>query len=695
MMKINRRVNVSPQKWKTLLSLIVVGVLLVGCPIIITPNPDPDPDPTPDPVVVEPISTSPGINVEITGVEIPADLRPVVRFTVTDDIGEVVPLREMGDVRFLLAYLDPDPAEGSTARYISYNTRTEDAAAGGEVLQATYDSARLDGVVQEDDGTFTYTFASAIPEDYPAEATHQVGGQLERLFPIDGLEYPANPVFGFRPDGGEDLGSREIVNTESCNVCHTRLAIHGGARREVQLCIMCHNEGSIDGNSGNTVDFAQMVHKIHRGADLPSVQDGEPYQIYGFRDSLHDYSDVHFPQPVQNCTACHTDSPMSDIYMTTPTIAGCASCHDRAWFGDPLATPAGYTNHVAGQQVDDSLCVLCHTPTAPGPAPILEAHRLATESPLAPGLALTINEVITASTDTGAAVTINFTAEDGAGAPFNDLGELNILAATLAYPVSDYEQATRESISADNATDNGDGTFNYTFTEELPADSTDTIAVAMEGRLRFDNNGETVTQGTSSNGRMIFTVDGSDPIERRQIVDDAKCNACHNEVRLHGSLRVGVDSCVMCHNPNATDINRRPDDQGNPETVNFKDMIHKIHRGAALEMPFTIFGFGASEHDFSEIHFPGDLRNCEMCHVDGSYEIPLSMDNLSTVVTDGTDVISEKLPERASCTSCHDGLLAEVHAVVNTDLAAGVESCAVCHDSDADFAIIDVHNMGP
>ena len=307
----------------------------------------------------------------------------------------------------------------------------------------------------------------------------------------------------------------------------------------------------------------------------------------------------------------------------------------------------------------------------------------------------TVNSVTTADTETGVSVAINFSVEDGAGTPYADLGELGILAATMAYPTTDYEEVYREGINADNATAAGDGTFNYTFTNELPAGTTDTAAVAMEGRLSFDNGGDSVTQGTSSNGRMIFTADGSDPVERRQVVDNAKCNACHDEVRLHGNLRVGVEYCVMCHNPNGTDIARRPDDQGNPETINFKDMIHQIHRGAELETDYTVYGFGSSEHDFTEIHFPGDLRNCEICHVEGSYELPLGDDVIPTSISDGETIVSSKLPERAACVSCHDSLITEVHAILNTEPDTMTESCAVCHDSGADFAVINVHDMGP
>ena len=50
------------------------------------------------------------------------------------------------------------------------------------------------------------------------------------------------------------------------------LSAHGGARVEVQYCVMCHNPGTTDPYSGNTLDLKVMIHKIHTGNTLPSIQ---------------------------------------------------------------------------------------------------------------------------------------------------------------------------------------------------------------------------------------------------------------------------------------------------------------------------------------------------------------------------------------------------------------------------------------
>lgn len=638
---------------------------------------------------------APGLTVTVNSVTIPADLRPEVNFTAVDSKGNKVVKAEFTDVRLILGYLEGSGTTKSVVspRYVSYIL-----ASNG---QATTDSARLNGLTQNTDGSFTYKFATAIPAGYDATATHQVSGQFRRLYVIDGQTYTANPAFTFRPDGAAVTQTREIVETETCNACHTRLALHGGGRREIQYCIMCHNEQTVDPDTGNTVDFPVMVHKIHRGESLPSVEEGVPYQIIGFGGSVHDYSTVVFPQDIRNCEVCHQNAPQADAWKKRPSRAACGSCHDRTWFGNPNATPAGYENHPLDfEQVDDSQCKTCHPADAPGIAPISLAHRRPVEHDEAPGLALDIIGVNTNPAD--GTLQITFTAMNGDGSPVTALSSLSSVSTLVAYPATDYEAYVREAIQGSggpigtlDTNASPTGTYVYTYLAKLPVGTGATFAVAMEGRRTFVLDGGNVTQGTSSNGLTYFTLDGADPEPRRQVVDPEKCNACHGEMRFHGEQRYGVDLCVMCHNPNTTDITRRPAEAiADTTTVNFKQMIHGIHTGEELEGPLTIYGFGNVAHDFTEVRFPGDRRECEMCHFEGTYELPVPEGALSTVV-DNTITVTETLPERAACTSCHDSILANFHALLNSDEGAGVETCAVCHGEDADFAVESVHEIEP
>lgn len=680
---------VSANAWVRGLLLFSIVLVLAGCPI--SPV-----DPPSDPGPPLPPGLAPGLIVDVLKVVFPNDGRPEAVFKLTDGQGNPIALAELTDARFILGYLK-EPASGGTAHYFSYITRIEDPDrvpnSGDEAVQANYDGARLGGISRNDDGTYTYKFQTNISAEFDPALPHQIAGQFERYFIVDGKDYPYNLAQSFMPDGSKQVATREIVDTQTCNTCHTRLAVHGGVRREVQLCIMCHSPQSSDAQSGNSVDFAEMIHKIHHGAELPSVLAGEPYQIIGFGNSVHDYSDVEFPQDIRNCQVCHANAPHSDVYLTAPTLNGCASCHDRTWFGNPSALPAGFKMHVGGQQPDNSLCSLCHKPSGPASSPIMEAHLRPEDSPEAPGLALNIIRAITTPVEGGHQLDVRFEATDKNGARYTDLSALRSASILVAYPAEEYETVIRESVTA-AATANTDGSFTYRFQELLP-NLDASFAAAMDGRIDFERRGESFSQGTATNGQIVFALDGATPMPRRMIVDDAKCNQCHGDLRAHGGQRVGVDSCVMCHNAGATDAGRRPEDAMPPETVNFKDMIHRIHSGGALDSDYTVYGFGGTPHDFTEIKFPGLRQECSICHVDGSTDLPLAEEAAPTVVTQGEDLIEMIFAERAACTSCHDGILPNVHALLATDVAAGIESCAVCHGPEASAAVRRVHTLEP
>ena len=90
-------------------------------------------------------------------------------------------------------------------------------------------------------------------------------------FPLNSLGTVANAILDFVPSGAAVTQVRDVVTTAACNQCHDPLSVHGGSRQEVRLCILCHNPGNVDPYTGNALDLKVFIHKLHMGANLPSV----------------------------------------------------------------------------------------------------------------------------------------------------------------------------------------------------------------------------------------------------------------------------------------------------------------------------------------------------------------------------------------------------------------------------------------
>jgi len=107
---------------------------------------------------------------------------------------------------------------------------------------------------------------------------------------------------------------------------------------------------------------------------------------------------------------------------------------------------------------------------------------------------------------------------------------------------------------------------------------------------------------------------------RRPIVEDARCNKCHQELgtftddSFHGGQRNDGTTCAWCHTPNRTSSGWSADSTS---------FIHAIHGGAKRSVPFTWHASSTSE-SFADVHYPGVLKDCETCHVPGSYDFSAS-----------------------------------------------------------------------
>jgi OmcA/MtrC family decaheme c-type cytochrome len=633
-----------------------------------------------------------GLAVKITAVDFPATGNPSVTLMLTDVAGLPLTPESLDGFGFTIAQIVVDQSTG-LSNYQSLLVREVEGqpyTVGAETRQpalATAPQAFADtqGTWEtRGDGSYSYTFSSALTSEPDPRLTTSVGVYASR----DGRAAVANDVFTFVPAGGEPAITREVVSTEACNGCHNPLALHGEVRREVGLCVTCHTNQTIDPETGNAVNFRVLIHRIHRGEFLPSVLAGEPYQIIGFRQSGHDYSEVAWPQDVRNCTTCHTGGADSDNYKTKPQIAVCSACHDQVDFSTG-------ENHPGGIQSDGS-CSGCHP--AEGrefDSSITGAHTIPTVSSQLKGLNIEILSVDGAVPGGSPTVTFRVTEDSGTAiAPV----DMDYLAATLAGPTTDYMTRVTETIfrtpsdTPPQVEAAGSGAYRYTFSLTLPATAEGSYAVGMEGYVMEEIDGmQDPVRVAAFNPVAYVALDGGDASPRRQVVEIELCNACHKQLALHGGMRQNPEYCVVCHNTAASDEEVRPAEAMPPTSIHFKVLIHRIHRGEnRSQMPFIVYGFRSSIHDFSELRFPGNLADCQTCHLPGSYDLPLPQGVLPTIITQAGRLVSSMPPIEAACTACHDSPAVYGHSELMTT-SAGLETCEVCHGPGTDFDVEAVH----
>ena len=641
----------------------------------------------------------PGYHITVNSITIPADLRPLVDVSFTDDLNQ--PLDRNGQVTpgtlsasMVLAWYDP-----ASRNYTSYTTRKQTSAPpsttpGVTVTQAAADSGGMwtDLAV----GHSTYKFKTVLPAGFDQTKTTTLAIYGTRnLTDIIGKNYYSNVEYDFRPDSQPVVDKWDILSNAACNTCHNPLSAHGGSRQDVKLCVTCHSPQTTDPDTGNTVDFKVMIHKIHRGSSLPSVVAGTPYVIIGNSQSINDFSTVVFPQDIRNCTTCHRSdlgNTNSATWYTFPSSAACGSCHDDLNF----TTGA---NHVAGAQ-PDSACAACHQPQSGSEwdASILGAHTVPFKSTQLKGVKAQIASVTNTAPGQNPTVLFNITQNDGTPIPPSAFTVLNSNGTTssglnvvMSGPTTDYSVPPQIRERADGATPSGSN-YSYKFTTPIPADSTGTWGFSIEARLTVTLSPaphDTATVRDAAFNPVFYApVTDSAAAPRRVVVEIAKCNMCHDKLALHGSNRLNPQECVFCHNPNGQD------GSSPPESIDFKRMIHRIHTGTDLTHDYSI-----SDNSFNSVRFPGDRRDCQTCHTTDASGV-------------GTEEVSENPPPgllatqtpkdwytpmqhyAAACLGCHDTESAAAHAFVNTaQFPSGVaaEACATCHGQDAIFSVDKVH----
>jgi OmcA/MtrC family decaheme c-type cytochrome len=726
-------------------SLILFGLFIAGCE---GNDGAPGADGAPGPVGPPgppgpstgggvPVDSAERINIAVNSVAVPSGGgAPTVQLTLTNDLNQGLVGLPANEIRFVLSQLTPGSG-GSSSEWQSYVTRDTGGIANG---QADTERATSGTFVDNNDGTYTYTFANALT-DYPAgpvfdaAKTHRLGIEIRNQVPIS-----SNGIYTFVPAGGDPLTERRIVDNDTCNACHDRLEFHGGPRTDVDYCVTCHNPSSIDGDTGNTVDMKALIHNIHAGRD--------GYVIIGHGGTEYDFSDIEWTQDLRNCQTCHeesdTNTPQASNWRLVPNRAACGTCHYDD--GDPNNNEHNYAIedgiHPEGLVfTDDTACVVCHGPDATladGAYQVPEVHRIPGQE-ASELFAYNVISIANAAVGQTPAVTFSVTNPQDNDSAYNLATDpawtacdgTSRLAITLAWTTADYTNTGNGNSAAQpvsmnpltacggTATDNGNGTYTVTSPVPVPAGLVGSLSAGIEGHPWVDINGDglpgrseriAVTSGVGYQG-----IDGATTVPRRNAVAIEKCDDCHNRLSLHGNNRTDEpEVCVHCHNPNATDINRRvpvcTDEIGTDDVeIDFKRMIHRIHASDYTGVPYEVCGFSGA--DILNVVYPGHLNNCEGCHVTDGYFPVDPAKVLGTTVSTGADPVSPTddvviSPNASVCSSCHVSDLARTHmeqngadfaatkAADSTLIATGVETCQLCHGKGRSASVSEVHGVG-
>jgi OmcA/MtrC family decaheme c-type cytochrome len=435
----------------------------------------------------------------------------------------------------------PIDGPGTPAAFVQTNVKQPGSETGG-------------GVQDLGGGKFAYTFQNALPQNFDPGQTLRVGVWLGGA---PGTTQTSS-TFDFVPNGGASQ-TRELVLDANCNKCHGLLQAHGGFRTGVKLCVTCHTYQNADADTvdpaaatgatastnPNPLDLGRLVHRIHRGNELPTLYTrsgptqpnatranvsppffpsvnkpklGQKYSVVGFQGSETIYgqvvnrtdnnqpalavaSGVRFPQDLRNCDACHGGAAQAQQRFNDISRRTCQGCHTDAWFGDPatIASDDVHYMHPGDTQTDDHNCYGCHVPTTPAPnvdADATALHVAPATSPNWNGLIAKIVGVQNMRPGQSPSVVFTLADRDGTPTPLNAPSPatdstspipraISRVAITISGPTSPDDQTGNAPITETvplTSTADANGQFTYAFKATVPSNATGTWAVAIEAR---------------------------------------------------------------------------------------------------------------------------------------------------------------------------------------------------------------------
>lgn len=576
--------------------------------------------------------------------------------------------------------------------------------------------------------------------------------------------YPEANITAHLTDDGAHV--RNIVSNQSCINCHGD-NIFTGARGEytstrvyhnssfgVESCTTCHQREGRD-------NLPRYVHGIHNANNL----NGD----YGSEITIKNnwnYS-VRYPGDMANCAACHDNEESLNYVLAQPVSwENCLSCHGGSYETDPSQAWRGFTDAL-DEEIHQPLtaeanCTLCHDDRL-APATVGDYHRGYSDSGLAQKIAREFFQVeitrvdlidgengaygiswtaVNPSENNAAYNICGITAVDGLG---NVAFEPNVRLGYFEPAGDDITNKGRpfsngvtgqpgNAIGVGTTCEGGVATTTVTLHDDIDPGITRALAILKpQASVTANKPGQFSGLVRIAALSDAFNIEDGAYSPRRLIVDSAKCLDCHQSVLYNHSPTSGrfdnVDSCIVCHNPSATDIGVRqlafinPIHAGNSydgkdaETFSLAYNMHAIHGAGASNAFYVvyrgrgIYGYGGTEtaphhpwpydeddnpktyvsaddaplpapHYLKQVDYPRPLADCTACHFEGTYgvpdqreAVPVSIDFPAGQVTPGgfqnQNLATQLGPAAGACMSCHasdddyDQLLLRYHAYQN------------------------------
>jgi len=467
--------------------------------------------------------------------------------------------------------------------------------------------------------------------------------------------------------------------------------------QSLTYCTTCHveSEAAPDGNAWNTGASTQACGSCHSDGLIVSNYD----EVTGIAEYQFDHanSDVSALGPQNNnlCAQCHLEGGVN--------FAGPADViHSRIAEFDEIDEGTGEAIYAPDQRYaqtlgeDFVLEILSATNTGPGETPVIQFRVSDAEG--------NPYDILNDPEFNSAATSLNlYTAWPGVEIYNGDTlgnsgGDQNRGAGNISYYGAGHPNrmriaAIQEAIVNQGVTQAADGSYTIEYFTALPDSFDGNAAIALGGHpaaIDVVNQDGDVGNMESAPQSVIFYAEGT--TAREFAVDNAKCNACHEQVQFHGGNRNGdMEMCLVCHNADlATES----------EGYALGYMIHSIHDDIAN----NTYDGGR----YADITYPQSSANCDACHVEGSYnaarpEARSVSTSFGATEESWFDDIATT-PTSASCGTCHGSAAAighflsnngQVNAQKDTILPVnGQEACAVCHGAGASFDTAIYHNPG-